>query len=56
MEVRCYYPTECNRSLNRGRQVHIVDKRSIRGCRDIGTSEKEELDSFAEALAHVLHL
>ena len=22
LELRNYYPTECNRSLNRGRQVH----------------------------------
>ena len=28
--------------------------RSIRDCRDIGTSDKEELDSLAEAFAHVL--
>ena len=28
--------------------------RSIRDCRDIGTSDKEELDSLAEAFAHLL--
>ena len=28
--------------------------RSIRECRDIGTSDKEELDSLAEAFAHLL--
>ena len=28
--------------------------RSIRVCRDIGTSDKEELDSLAEAFAHLL--
>jgi len=28
--------------------------RSTRDCRDIGTSDKEELDSLAEAFAHVL--
>ena len=27
---------------------------SIRDCRDIGTSDKEELESLAEAFAHVL--
>ena len=32
----------------------IVDKRSIRDCRDLGTSDKEKLDSIAEAFAHVL--
>ena len=28
--------------------------RSITDCRDVGTSDKEELDSLAEAFAHVL--
>ena len=28
--------------------------RSIRDCRDIGTGDKEELDSLAQAFAHVL--
>ena len=32
----------------------IVDKTSIRDCRNIGTSDKEELDSLAEAFVHVL--
>ena len=39
--------------------VEVIDQsirmlRSIRDCRDIGTSDKEELDSLAEAFAHLL--
>ena len=51
-----YYPTKTQNAtvVTIGVGKCMVDKRSIRGCRNIGTSDKEELDSLAEAFAHVL--